>query len=141
MRPARLAAVILGLLALGFGVASWSLGYWIDGLPGPGLLPLGTSLLLLPAVVVLFRAPPEPDDEASLSPRSLAGIGMCGACALAMPWLGIALPGWALGLLWMRWFGARSWLAAGAAAALIIGALAGLFVVALKVPMPLWPGQ
>lgn len=140
MPPVRQAAGFLGLLALGFGVGSWSLGYWIQGVPGPGLLPLGTSILLAPAAIYLFRAPLEPGDEASLAAKGLIGFALCAACALAMPYLGIAIPGGVLALLWMRFFGSRSWLSAGLISVAMIAGLYSLFVLALKVPMPMWPG-
>jgi hypothetical protein len=137
--PVRQAAGFLGLLALGFGVGSWSLGYWIQGVPGPGLLPLGTSILLLPTAIYLFRAPLEPGDEPSLAVKGLVGFALCAACASVMPSLGIAIPGAALALLWMRFFGSRSWVSAGLISVAIIAGLYGLFVLALKVPMPMWP--
>ncbi|HVL58140.1 MAG TPA: tripartite tricarboxylate transporter TctB family protein [Burkholderiaceae bacterium] len=137
--PARIAAAVLGVLAIGFGVASWSLGYWVDGTPGPGVLPLCASLLLLPTVVWLLRVPLEPDDEPGLSARSLGALMMFGVCAFAMPQAGIAIPSAVLALLWMRFFGERSWLASAAYSLVMVAVLAGLFIGALKVPIPLFP--
>lgn len=137
--PGRLAAGILGLLALAFAGASWKLGYWAQGMPGPGLLPLATSVLLLPAAVLLLRAPPTEDEVPTLSVRSLAGLALCTACALAMPALGMVIPSVVLATLWMRLWGGRSWIGAALYAAAIVGALVLLFVVALSVPVPLWP--
>ena len=102
---------------------------------------MGTSILLLPTAIYLFRAPLEPDDEMSLAVKGLVGFALCAACALGMPYLGIAIPGGVLALLWMRFFGDRSWLSVGLISAAIIAALYGLFVLALKVPMPMWPNS
>ncbi|MGE0874295.1 MAG: tripartite tricarboxylate transporter TctB family protein [Burkholderiales bacterium] len=139
--PRRLAAGILGLLALAFAGASWKLGYWGQGLPGPGLLPLATSVLLLPAAVLLLRAPPTEEEAPALAARSLAGLALCTACALAMPALGMVVPSVALATVWMRLWGGRSWIGALLYAAAIVGALALLFVSALGVPVPLWPAR
>jgi hypothetical protein len=137
--PARLAAAILGALAVAFGAASWKLGYWVQGVPGPGLLPLGTSVLLLPAVFFLLRTPLAPDDETTLSKTALLGLALCGGCALVMPWLGAVLPAIALATLWMRLFGRRPWPSSLFMASVMVAALALLFIAALKVPVPLWP--
>jgi hypothetical protein len=90
-------------------------------------------------VAFLLRAPPTVEEEPAISRRSLSGIGLCGACALAMPWCGILIPATLLALLWMRLLARRPWASSALVAVVMVAALALLFVLALRVPAPLWP--
>jgi hypothetical protein len=135
----RIAACVLGALALVFCAASWKLGYWIKGAPGPGLLPLGTSVLLAICAAVLVRAPAEPDEAAALGHTPLAAFALLCAFGLALPWGGVVLSSVVFGTLWMRFLHQRPLLASLLVSALLSAAGAALFKVVLKIPLPLWP--
>ena len=140
-RTGRLAAGVLGALALVFGAASWKLGYWVYGAPGPGLLPLGVSALLAVCAALLVRAPPAPDEDAGLGGVPLAAFALLCAYGAALPWGGIVLPSVVFGALWMRFLHQRPLFTSLLASALVSGAGAVLFKVLLRIPLPLWPGS
>lgn len=139
--PGRLAASVLGTLALVFGAASWKLGYWVNGAPGPGLLPLGTSVLLAACAALLVGAPPAPEEEAGLGRLPLVAFALLCAYGIALPWGGMVVPSVIFGVLWMRLLHQRPVLISLIVSALVTGAGALLFKALLKVPMPLWPGM
>lgn len=139
LRTGRLAAWALGALALVFCAASWKLGYWIKGAPGPGLLPLGTSLLLAVCAVFLVRAPGLPEEDAGFGKAPLAAFALLCAYGLSLPWGGVLLPSVAFGTVWMRFLHQRPVLASLAVSTLVSGAGALLFKGMLKIPLPLWP--
>ncbi len=139
LRTGRLAAWVLGALALVFCAASWKLGYWIKGAPGPGLLPLGTSLLLLACAFFLVRAPGLPEEDAGFGKAPLVVFALLCALGLSLPWGGVLLPSVAFGTLWMRFLHQRPVFASLAVSALVSGAGALLFKGMLKIPLPLWP--
>ncbi len=139
LRTGRLAACVLGALALVFCMASWKLGYWIKGAPGPGLLPLGTSLLLALCAVFLVRAPGLPEEDAGFGKAPLVAFALLCAYGLVLPWGGVVLPSLVFGTLWMRLLHRRPVLASLAASALVSGGGALLFKGMLKIPLPLWP--
>ena len=139
MRTSRVAACALGALAVVFCVASWKLGYWVKGAPGPGLLPLGTSLLLGACAVFLVRAPAVADEDSGFGSAPLVAFALLCAYGVALPWGGVVLPSVAFGTFWMRFLHQRPVLASMAVSVLLSGAGAALFKVALKIPLPLWP--
>ena len=139
MRTGRVAAGALGALAVVFCVASWKLGYWIKGAPGPGLLPLGTSLLLAACAAFLVRAPAVDDEDPGFGGAPLAAFALLCAYGVSLPWGGVVLPSVVFGTLWMRLLHKRPVLASIAISAVMSGAGAVLFKVALKIPLPLWP--
>ena len=130
---------MLGLLALVFCAASWKLGYWVKGAPGPGLLPLGAALLLLLCVTFLVRAPPATDEDPAFGKTPLGAFALLCAYGLAVPWGGIVIPSVIFGALWMRLLHQRPLIASFVISALVCGAGATLFKVMLKIPLPLWP--
>ena len=139
MQTSRVAACALGALAVVFCVASWKLGYWVKGAPGPGLLPLGTSLLLGACAAFLVRAPAVADEDPGFAGAPLVAFALLCAYGVALPWGGVVLPSVMFGTLWMRFLHQRPVLASIAVSVLLSGAGAALFKVALKIPLPLWP--
>lgn len=139
LRTGRVAACSLGALALVFCVASWKLGYWVKGAPGPGLLPLGTSVLLGLCAAFLVRAPAVADEDAGFAGAPLAAFALLCAYGVALPWGGVVLPSIVFGVLWMRLLHRRPVLASIVVSVLMSGAGAAMFKVALKIPLPLWP--
>ncbi len=139
LRTGRLAAWVLGALALVFCAASWKLGYWIKGAPGPGLLPLGTSLLLAVCAAFLVRAPGLPDEDPGFGKAPLMAFALLCAYGLSLPWGGVVLPSVVFGTLWMRLLHKRPVLASIAVSALVSGVGAMLFKGMLRIPLPLWP--
>ena len=137
--PGRISAAFLAVLALAFAGASWRLGYFSAGQPGPGLLPAAAGVLLFPIAVLLVRAPLEPGDEHSLAARSLGGLALLGACCVTMPWAGVVLPSFATAALWMRLLHGRPAVISMLSSALLCAAFIWGFVALLKVPLPLWP--
>jgi hypothetical protein len=130
---------MLAGLALVFGAASFKLGFFVDGVPGPGLLPLGAAALLLPLVVVALAAKPIAEEEFRLGLAPLLGIVALLVYAALLPKLGFA-PGTAvLMVLWARFLHGRSWLEAIVFAAVIVALASGVFRVLLGVPLPLLP--
>lgn len=138
--PGLLVAGMFMALALVFGAASWKLGYWVSGEPGPGLLPVGTSLLLLACAVLLFRSPREPEEDAALGRLPLLAFALLCAYGIALPWGGMLVPSVIFGVLWMRLLHQRPVLASLIVSVLVTSAGVLLFKVLLKVPMALWPG-
>lgn len=138
-RTGGLAAGMLGMLALVFCAASWKLGYWVKAAPGPGLLPLGTSLLLMLCATFLLRAPPAPDEDPGFGKAPLTAFALLCAYGLALPWGGIVIPSVIFGALWMRLLHRRPLAVSLVVSALVCGAGAILFKVLLKMPLPLWP--
>lgn len=130
---------MLGVLGLLFAGASWKLGYFAGGQPGPGLLPAAAGAMLLPLALLLARAPLEPEDERTLGGRPLAGLGLLAAYCLAMPWAGMVLPTFVAGALWMRLLHGRPTVSSVFWSALLCATFIGGFIFLLKVPMPLWP--
>jgi hypothetical protein len=135
----RIAACALGALAAVFCAASWKLGYWVRGSPGPGLLPLGTSVLLALCAVGLVRAPAEPEEAGRIGRAPLVAFALLCAYGLALPWGGVVPSSVVFGALWMRLLHQRPLLASLVVSALVTGVGAVLFRVLLKIPLPLWP--
>ncbi|MBE0616192.1 MAG: tripartite tricarboxylate transporter TctB family protein [Burkholderiales bacterium] len=141
LAPGRLVAGMFMTLALVFGAASWKLGYWVHGEPGPGLLPLGTSLLLAVCAAFLYGPPREPEEAVVLERLPLVAFALLCAYGLALPWGGMVLPSVIFGVLWMRLLHQRPFLVSLIVSALVTGAGTLMFKVLLKVPMSLWPGM
>jgi hypothetical protein len=139
LRTDRIAACLLGVLALVFCAASWKLGYWVKGAPGPGLLPLGTSVLLEVCAIFLLRAPSAPDEATGFGWTPVVAFALLCAYGLCLPWGGIVIPSVVFGTLWMRMLSRRPLAASLVISALVCGAGATLFKVVLKIPLPLWP--
>ncbi|MBB5055191.1 hypothetical protein HNQ36_005202 [Afipia massiliensis] len=136
--PTYLAVGMLGALALIFGVGAFRLGFWGDDGPGPGLLPLVVSLLLVPMLVLVLREP-LPSDETSLGAGPLSAIVLVLIYAAILPRAGFVLSTLVMLFAWIRLFYRQSWLrSAGCSASLTILGLV-IFNVLLKVPMQLFP--
>lgn len=137
--PGRLVAGMFLTLALVFGAASWKLGYWLSGEPGPGLLPLGTGLLLAVCAALLFGSSREPEEAVVLGRLPLVAFALLCAYGLALPWGGMVLPSVIFGVLWMRLLHQRPVLVSLIVSALVTGAGTLIFKGLLKMPMSLWP--
>lgn len=138
--PARLSAAIFVLLAIVFAIGSFQLGFQQMGSPGPGLMTLLTSLLLLPLSVWLWLHP-EILPQGEMRSSALIALGTLTLYALALPLAGFVLPTVGFVLLWAVVFYGRSLRSAlGLGLALAIGA-ALLFHRFLGVQLPLWPGR
>ena len=88
------------LLALTFGFGSFQLGFRHEGVPGPGLLPLLTSVILLPVGVRLLLRPsllPGAGPVRAAPLLALALLLSAGAAALFRPLLGVPMPLWPWG--------------------------------------------
>jgi hypothetical protein len=137
----RLAAAGLGLLALAFGLGAFRLGFRHEGVPGPGVLPLAASLLLLPIALRLLLRPALLPAAAPLRASPLAALGLLAVYGLVLPRGGFVLPTVALVVTWVLAFHGRGPAGAAALAALLTAAAAFLFARLLGVPLPLWPGR
>jgi len=137
LQPTRIAALLLTVLALVFGVGGLRLGIWSDNTPGAGLLPLAAALLLLPLTGLMLREGSVGEDRFKASP--VAAIALSCAYAAVLPRTGFVVPTVVLVLLWVRIFHEQGWLRAALLSACLTAAGVGLFGLALKVPMPLFP--
>jgi hypothetical protein len=139
LAPGRAATVVLVLLAVVFGGASWKLGYWVHEGPGPGLLPLVAAVALLISASVLLSGRPLPEEDRAFSPAALAGLALLAAYGAALPWAGLVLPSFLFATLWMKLLNQRRlWVSLLASAAIVAGGTL-LFKALLGVPVPLWP--
>ena len=139
--PVRLSAAALAALALAFGAGAFRLGFVAEGVPGPGLLPLATSVLLLPLAVRLLMRPDVLGPGEPLVRTPLLALAALGVYAFTLPRAGLVLPTVALLAVWARWFHGRS---IGESVALSVGLTAGAVLLcryALGVLVPLWPGS
>jgi hypothetical protein len=137
--PLYLAGGMLAGLALVFGAASFRLGFFVDGVPGAGLLPLGAAALLLPLVVLALASRSIPEEEFRLGRAPLLGIVALLVYGVLVPKVGFAPATAVLMVLWARFLHGRSWLEAIVFAAAIVATASILFRVLLGVPLPLLP--
>ena len=137
--PLYLAGGMLAGLALVFGSASFKLGFFVDGVPGPGLLPLGAAVLLLPLVVVAVASKPISEEDFGLSWAPLLGIGALLVYAALLPKIGFAPGTGVLMILWARFLHGRSWFESIVFSAVIVAVASVGFRVLLGVPLPLLP--
>ncbi len=137
LQPTRVAALLLAVLALTFGVGGLRLGVWVDGTPGPGLLPFAAALLLFPLVVLMLREENAAEEPFRAAP--VAAIAISCLYAALLPRAGFIVATVILVLAWVRFFHEQSWLRAALISICLTAAGVGLFGVALKVPMPLFP--
>ena len=69
LAPTHVGALMLGALVLVFGVGAFKLGFWMDEMPGPGLLPMAAAVLLVPTIAVMLREPaPAEETPFTLTP-------------------------------------------------------------------------
>jgi putative tricarboxylic transport membrane protein len=135
------AAVFCALLALVFGLGAFRLGFWQEGVPGPGLLPFITSLALLPIALRLLLRPRSVPEAGPLRAMPLLALAVLAVYGAVVARLGFVGPSLVLLAVWRRAFHGGSWrVAAVTSLALVIGAVL-LFRTLLGVPLPLWPGS
>jgi hypothetical protein len=136
--PTYVAAAMLAALAILFGVGAFKLGFWVDDTPGPGLLPLVISLLLLPLLFVAMREP-IPRGETPFRGSPLVAIALTGVYAIALPHAGFVFASVLLLVVWIRLFYGQDWIAAIVCSIALTAVGVVIFNVLLKVPMPLFP--
>lgn len=136
--PTYLAAGMLGALALIFGIGAFRLGFWGDDGPGPGLLPLVVSLLLVPMLVLVLREP-LPPDETGFSAGPLSAIVLVLIYAAILPRAGFVLSTLVMLFTWIRLFYRQGWFRSAACSASLTVLGLVIFNVLLKVPMQLFP--
>lgn len=137
--PVRLSALILAVLAIGFGVMSFRLGFWGDGIPGSGLIPFIGCVLLLPIAIMLLWLPLDPSEDDGLRLFPLLGLMFLGIYVAVLPRLGFAVATTLLLFAWIKWLHGRRWLEALAGSVAISGVMLFLFARVLGVPLSLWP--
>jgi hypothetical protein len=136
--PTYLAVGMIGVLALIFGVGAVRLGFWGDDGPGPGLLPLVVSLLLVPMLVLVVREP-LPSEETGLGAGPLSAIVLVLIYAAILPRVGFVISTLIMLLTWIRLFYRQSWLRSAVCSASLTLLGLVIFNVLLKVPMQLFP--
>lgn len=136
--PTHVAAAMLAALAVLFGVGAFKLGFWVDDSPGPGLLPLVISLLLLPLLFLAMREP-IPSDETPFRGSPFIAVALTVIYALALPYAGFVFASVLLLMIWIRLFYGQGWVGAIVCSAALTSAGVVIFKVLLKVPMPLFP--
>lgn len=135
--PTRVATAMLAIFGTVFGVGALGLGLWQTDMPGPGLLPFATALLLLPLIYFVLREP-VPDETPFKSTALKAVVLTCGFAAV-VPYTGFALGTFMLVVLWVRFFEKQSWVRAGLVGGSLVVAGIIVFSVLLHVPIPLQP--
>jgi putative tricarboxylic transport membrane protein len=138
--PTLLAYALIAALGLAFALQSASLGYWVDGVAGAGLLPLFAALplLLLVGVVAISSLKHDADDGHSLF-QPFAAITALALYAASLPRLGFVLGTVLLVLVWGLLLYRKSWPRALALAALSVLVAVLIFQFILGVPLPLKP--
>lgn len=145
MRATRFAALALTAIALGALAPALRLGLWRAGVPGPGLFPfLSAVLLLLMGLVTAMSRPSaeeaaqaEEAEDGPVDPRRLVGYGAAiAAFGLIMKPLGTAVAVTSLLIAVLRGIERQPWLLSlGLAFGLAILSW-GLFEHLLGVPLP-----
>jgi len=137
LMPTPVMATFIAAVALFFAIGGYRLGLWEGEMPGAGLLPFATALLLLPLIARVFFERTRGEEPFRLRP--LLAVFLLAIYAATLPSLGFIIPTIILIAVWIRVLDGLSFLT-GLAVAVTL-ALAGslLFVVLLQVPMPLVP--
>ncbi|HEU5068211.1 MAG TPA: tripartite tricarboxylate transporter TctB family protein [Sphingomicrobium sp.] len=136
--PLRFAAVMLAILAGVFALISVGLGFWVDEVPGPGLLSFIAALLLLPVLAAVVLGQPQPEDEQGFDRRTLFALPLLCVCAIVVPYAGLVLGSLGFSVLWVRFFHRQTWLRAVVVSTALVCAIALLFH-GLAGPIPLFP--
>jgi len=140
--PLAALATRLALCAIAVGgiIGGYRLGAWDEGSPGPGLLPLGASAMLLALVMPRLLAASGDAEDAPVERRRLA-LYVAGLVLFAMLFGPLGLPLAALAALLTVLAGAErmAWLPAAAVALAMTAGVLVLFDYALGVPLPWGP--
>lgn len=138
MRPTIIGAGMLAVLALVFGIGAFQLGFWVDDNPGPGVLPLIASGLLLPLAILSLRENVS-EEAAGFEAGTFAAIGALIAYSCAVPSAGFVLPTVVLIFAWCHYFNGQPWLRSFvcSGALTLVGVV--IFNLLLQVPFQLWP--
>ena len=137
MTPGRIVALSLLLGSLGFGVAALRLPLWLYGTPGPGMTPLLASICLFPLSIMLLMEPAGEQSRLQAMPF-VAWLSLVGFVAIT-PKLGFAPASAAFSFAWAILFYKRSLVSAVAMAILAPAAMYLVFVLGLRIPIPMWP--
>lgn len=135
----RIAAAGLLLLALLFGAGSFQLGFRQEGVPGPGLLPALTSVLLLPIAGRLLLRPSILPGAEPLRAAPLLALAVLAVYGAVLPYGGFVAPTVVFLVLWVVAFHRRPLRRAVVLAVLLSAGAVALFHLLLGVPIPLWP--
>lgn len=137
--PARIVMLALLLVSLGFGAASLQLAVWQLGMPGPGLAPLLFSACLLPVSVILLAEPLSEEERAPLQAMPLIVGLVLIVFVVLVQFIGLMLPAALFSAGWARLLYRRSRVVALAAGIVMPALLYAVFVLGLRIPIPLWP--
>jgi putative tricarboxylic transport membrane protein len=111
--------------------------------PGPGFWPLVAASVVTGCAVLLLLTERSTSDYERFGPKAVQVAGAVGsliAFAALLEAIGMLLAAGLLMLFWLRVLGRQGWLVSVVIA--VVGPLVAyvLFVVALGVPLPVWPG-
>lgn len=111
--------------------------------PGPGFWPLVAASVVTGCAVLLLLTERSTSDYERFGPKVVQVAGAVGsliAFAALLEAIGMLLAAGLLMLFWLRVLGRQGWLVSVVIA--VVGPLVAyvLFVVALGVPLPVWPG-
>ena len=137
-RPSVVAALLLAALAAVFLHGGLRLGLWVDGGPGPGLLPAVAAATMLGLITAMVFTALE--DEGGFKPQPLIAVALLCAFALMAPRIGIVIPTVLLIFAWVKLLHGQGWLRAGLLSGALTAPGIGLFHLLLKVPIPLVTG-
>jgi hypothetical protein len=139
--PVRLAGAGFVLLALTFGLGAFTLGFRAEGVPGPGLLPLVTSALLLPVGLRLLLRPAVVGASEPFRRAPLLALALLAVYAAVLPHAGFVVPSLLFLTVWAMAFHGRPLASAAVMSVALTAASALLFRGLLGVLIPLWPGR
>lgn len=138
LSPTAVASIVLGVLGVVFAAGGLRLGLWLDGGPGPGLLPAAAAVLMLVLLGATLWSWPKVEE--SFKPEPLAAIAICGLYAVLAPRIGFLVPTIALVVAWVKLLHGQTWLSAILVGFGITGICIAVFSFLLSVPMPLLVG-
>jgi len=137
LMPTPFMATVLVIVAVFFAIGGYRLGLWEWEMPGAGLLPFGTALLLLPLTGRVFFEHTGAEEPFRLRP--LMAVLLLAIYAATQPIFGFIIPTILLITVWIRMLdGLPIHIGLAVAVALTLAG-AVTFVVLLQVPMPLLP--
>ena len=137
--PVRLSALLLLAVSLAFGIGSFRLGLWSQGIPGPGLTSFIGSLLLVPLSLRLLRAPVEGEDGEPLSVSALTGAIVFCLYVVALQFVGFALSTFVFLVVWARVLYRQTLTMSSFSAFGMCVAIGVVFALLLSVPIQIWP--